>query len=69
MVSIFMPQLIEAQKEYAAVLTRKNAYRQMTYSRLRRGNYGITNENSLFMWSADHAADAAGVYAGSCAFV
>lgn len=55
MVSIFMPQLIEAQKEYArALLTRKNAYRQMTYAQ----DYAvaiteITNENSLFMWSAD----------------
>ena len=55
MVSIFMPALINAQKEYArALLTHKNPYRDKTYA----DDYAvaiveITNENSLFMWSAD----------------
>lgn len=55
MVSIFMPALISAQKDYArSLLTRTNAYRGMTYAE----DYAvaiteITNENSLFMWSAD----------------
>ncbi len=51
MVSIFMPELIEAQKTYArALLTRTNPYRGMTYAE----DYAvaiaeITNENSLFI--------------------
>jgi hypothetical protein len=55
MVSIFMPALLAPQKDYArALLTRKNPYRGMTYAE----DYAvaiaeITNENSLFMWSAD----------------
>jgi len=55
MVTIFMPPLIAAQKEYAqALLRRTNAYRGMTYAE----DYAvaiveITNENSLFMWSAE----------------
>lgn len=54
-VSIFMPSLIAAQKDYArSLLTRTNPYRGMTYAE----DYAvaiaeITNENSLFMWSAD----------------
>ncbi len=55
MVSIFMPALIDAQKEYArALLTHKNPYRQKTYAEdFAVAIVEITNENSLFMWSAD----------------
>lgn len=55
MVSIFMPALLAPQKDYARrLLTRKNPYRGMTCAE----DYAvaiaeITNENGLFMWSAD----------------
>ena len=56
MVGIFTPQLIAAQKEYARrLLTHPNKYRDnVTYA----DDYAvaiveITNEDSLFMWSAD----------------
>lgn len=54
-VTIFTPALIDAQKDYARMLlTHKNPYRGLTYAE----DYAvaiveITNENSLFMWSAD----------------
>ncbi|NLW84117.1 MAG: hypothetical protein GXY41_06925 [Phycisphaerae bacterium] len=66
MVSIFMPALIDAQKRYArALLTRTNPYRGMKYAE----DYAvaiaeITNENSLFMWSAERVLPTLpGVYA------
>ncbi|MCG8482717.1 MAG: carbohydrate binding domain-containing protein [Clostridia bacterium] len=55
MISIFTPEIIQAHKEYARkILTRNNKYRNVRYS----DDYAvafveITNENSLFMWSAE----------------
>lgn len=57
MVNIFTPELIDAQKTYARkLLTHKNPYRNnVPYAE----DYAvaiveITNENSLFMWSAEN---------------
>ncbi len=54
MISIFTPEIIEAQKRYArALLTHKNKYRGVRYADdYAIGFVEITNENSLFMWSA-----------------
>ncbi|HOK96319.1 MAG TPA: carbohydrate binding domain-containing protein [Anaerohalosphaeraceae bacterium] len=56
MASLFTPQLIEAQKEYARLLlTHRNPYRShVAYAQ----DYAvaiveITNENSLFMWDSE----------------
>ena len=53
-VNIFTPELIEAQKRYARMmLERKNPYRQRKYADDPAiAIVEITNENSLFMWSA-----------------
>jgi hypothetical protein len=54
MVSLFTPQIIEAQKDYARqLLTHQNKYRPFTYANdPALAIVEITNENSLFMWSA-----------------
>lgn len=56
MVNIFTPALIEAQKEFARqLLWHRNPYRQqMTYAEDPAVAFvEISNENSLFMWSAE----------------
>ena len=54
-VGIFVPELIEAQKQYARdLLTRENRYRKVRYADDPAvGFVEITNEDSLFMWSAE----------------
>jgi hypothetical protein len=54
MISIFTPQIIEAQKDYARqLLTHQNKYRPWRYADDPAvAIVEITNENSLFMWSA-----------------
>ncbi len=54
MVSIFTPQIIEAQKDYARrLLEHQNKYRPWRYADDPAiAIVEITNENSLFMWSA-----------------
>ena len=54
MISIFTPEIIEAHKKYAySLLNHTNKYRQMRYADdFAVGFVEITNENSLFMWSA-----------------
>ncbi|MBN1844603.1 MAG: carbohydrate binding domain-containing protein [Sedimentisphaerales bacterium] len=55
MIGIFVPPLIEAQKQYARqLLDRVNPYRKLRYADDPAiGIVEITNEDSLFMWSAD----------------
>jgi hypothetical protein len=54
MIAIFVPELVAAQKDYAKrMLDRKNAYRPYRYADDPAiAIVEITNENSLFMWSA-----------------
>lgn len=54
-VNIFTPQLIAAQKDYTLdLLGHYNPYRDMTYAEDPAIAFvEITNENSLFMWSAE----------------
>ena len=54
MISIFTPEIIEAHREYAQkLLTHINKYRKVRYlDDYAVGFVEITNENSLFMWSA-----------------
>ncbi|MBI9019412.1 MAG: carbohydrate binding domain-containing protein [Phycisphaerae bacterium] len=54
MISIFTPKLIDAQKQYAQdLLGHTNKYRKIRYSDDPAiAIVEITNENSLFMWSA-----------------
>ena len=54
MISIFTPEIIDAQRQYAkSLLTHKNKYRDVRYADdYAVGFVEITNENSLFMWSA-----------------
>lgn len=60
MASIFTPQIIDAQKEYARqLLTHQNKFRPFTYADDPAiAIVEITNENSLFMWSADRVLPA-----------
>ena len=53
-VGLFTPPLIEAQKQYARdLLTHENAYRKVRYADDPAVAFvEITNEDSLFMWSA-----------------
>ncbi len=54
-VNLFTPALIDAQKDFArTILTHRNPYRGVTYAQDPAvAIVEITNENSLFMWSAD----------------
>ena len=54
MVGLFVPALIDAQKQYARdILTHVNAYRKVRYADDPAvGFVEITNEDSLFMWGA-----------------
>lgn len=66
MVGIFTPQLIAAQKDYAQnLLGHYNPYRGMTYAEDPAIAFvEITNEDSLFMWSAaDTLPNLPGYYA------
>lgn len=54
MIAIFVPELVAAQRDYAKLLlNHKNAYRPYRYAEDPAiAIVEITNENSLFMWSA-----------------